>query len=117
MTAAAVPPGSSELPEPAGLAGLAGRRVAIWGFGAEGRSTLAALRCRLPEQPVTILDDGEPAPERLAEIQGLAGVELITGPAALAALPGFEVVVKAPGISPHTGRSARALAEARAAAL
>ena len=45
---------------------LEGKRVAIWGYGREGRSALAALRWRLPSQPVTVFcshDEAEPLRE------------------------------------------------------
>lgn len=71
---------------------LEGRRVALWGFGREGRATLRALRRVLPELPVTVVDEGTPSGE-------VTGVELLTGPEGVAALGGFDVVVKSPGIS------------------
>ena len=36
------------------VADLANRRVAIWGYGREGRATLAALRRRFPAKPLTL---------------------------------------------------------------
>ena len=33
---------------------LEGKRLAIWGYGREGRAALAALRWRLPGQPITV---------------------------------------------------------------
>ena len=36
------------------ISGLEGKRVAIWGYGREGRAALAALRWRLPGQRVTV---------------------------------------------------------------
>jgi len=74
------------------LGDLAGRRVALWGFGREGRATLHALRRVLPDLPVTVVDEGTPSEEP-------TGAELLTGPEGVAALGGFDVVVKSPGIS------------------
>lgn len=37
-----------------GFAALAGRRVAVWGHGREGRAALSALRTRLPESRPTL---------------------------------------------------------------
>ncbi len=71
------------------------RRVALWGFGREGRATLRALRRVLPEQPITIVDEAPPTSETLTDA---CGAELVTGPDAVAALDGFDVVVKSPGI-------------------
>lgn len=94
---------------------LAGRRVAIWGFGTEGRATLRALQARLPGQRVAVLNDA-PLPPSLREELSLAPeVELQLGSAALAALPSYEVIVKSPGVSPYVGPSAAALEAARAA--
>ena len=39
---------------PLKIAALAGRRVALWGWGREGRAAYHALRSRLPEQALTL---------------------------------------------------------------
>ena len=36
------------------IADLAGQRVALWGWGREGRAAYTALRARLPEQALTL---------------------------------------------------------------
>ncbi|MBN8884277.1 MAG: UDP-N-acetylmuramoyl-L-alanine--D-glutamate ligase [Rudaea sp.] len=36
------------------LSALAGKRVAIWGYGREGRAALSVLRRRFPDQPITL---------------------------------------------------------------
>ena len=36
------------------LSQLDGRRVALWGWGREGRAAYRALRTRLPEVPLTL---------------------------------------------------------------
>src|SRR5690349_10393080 len=41
---------------------LEGKRVAIWGYGREGRAALAALRWRLPRQPITVFCSDAEAP-------------------------------------------------------
>jgi UDP-N-acetylmuramoyl-L-alanine---L-glutamate ligase len=70
---------------------LRGRRVAIWGFAREGRAALRFLRERDPGLAVTVLDD--------ADAPGI-DVPLISGRARIAAaIDGFDVVVKSPGIS------------------
>jgi UDP-N-acetylmuramoylalanine--D-glutamate ligase len=67
---------------------LRGKRVAIWGYGREGRAALQFLRERGVD--ATVLDDGA--------IE--ADAPLITGRAAIAAaIGGFDAVVKSPGIS------------------
>ncbi len=75
------------------LSELEGRRLALWGLGREGWSTLRALRRLWPQMPLTILDDAE------IEVDEL-GVDVVTGrDAVAAALPGFDVVIKSPGVS------------------
>jgi UDP-N-acetylmuramoylalanine--D-glutamate ligase len=67
---------------------LRGKRIAIWGYGREGRAALPFLRERGVE--ATVLDDG--AVE--------ADAPVITGRDAIVATIGsFDVVVKSPGIS------------------
>jgi UDP-N-acetylmuramoylalanine--D-glutamate ligase len=71
---------------------LRGRRVAIWGFAREGRAALRFLRERDPGMAITVLDDAGGT----AEIDA----PLIGGRTAIAAaIAGFDVVVKSPGIS------------------
>lgn len=77
------------------IAELAGRRVAVWGAGREGHAALAALRRCLPETPLALF---------CTPVEALDFVDdpLITCHAAApdaAALAGFEVVLKSPGIS------------------
>jgi UDP-N-acetylmuramoyl-L-alanine---L-glutamate ligase len=67
---------------------LHGKRIAIWGYGREGRAALQFLRERGVE--ATVLDDGAV----------VADAPLIIGRAAIAsAIGGFDAVVKSPGIS------------------
>lgn len=80
------------------IAELAGRRVAVWGFGHEGRAAIAALRQRLPSLPLTLYC-GEAEVDAARAFD--AGLNVIGSEPDAAALSGFEVVVKSPGISAY----------------
>jgi UDP-N-acetylmuramoyl-L-alanine---L-glutamate ligase len=80
------------------IADLAGQRVAIWGFGREGRAAISALRTRLPRLPLTVFCSAAEVPA--AQALGPALVVRGEEPDA-AALGGFDVVVKSPGISAY----------------
>ncbi|MFN7136805.1 MAG: UDP-N-acetylmuramoyl-L-alanine--D-glutamate ligase [Thermomonas sp.] len=80
------------------IADLAGRRVALWGWGHEGRAAYHALRARLPAQALTLFCDPAEAAQAAALGDPRLAVETEAGGARLAA---FEVVVKSPGISPY----------------
>ena len=72
---------------------LRGKRVAIWGFGREGRAALRFLRAHDPSIALTVLED---ATEATVDCPA----PLIHGRAAIAAeIRNFDVVVKSPGIS------------------
>jgi UDP-N-acetylmuramoylalanine--D-glutamate ligase len=90
------------------LAELAGRRVAVWGGGREGRAALAAIRRRLPDLRCTVFCRAEEAPLLVAQDER---VRVITTPPDAATLAQFDVVIKSPGISPYRPP----LAEAQAA--
>lgn len=77
------------------IADLAGRRIAVWGCGREGRATIVALHARLPGHPLTVFCNE-------AEASSLpAGVDALTSPVDGPALSAFDVVVKSPGISAY----------------
>ncbi len=77
---------------------LEGRRVALWGWGREGRAAFAVLRQRLPALELTLFcPDAEAAAAR-AEAGNALQVRSDVSAESLAA---FEVVIKSPGISPY----------------
>jgi UDP-N-acetylmuramoylalanine--D-glutamate ligase len=80
------------------LSQLDGERVALWGWGREGRAAYRALRARLPSLPLTLFCDASEAEEAAS-----LGDPLLTTAtrADTDALSAFDVVVKSPGISPY----------------
>ena len=86
---------------------LEGRRVALWGWGREGRAAYQALRARLPALPLTLFCNAAEAGEAAALDDALLRVEQTVDGEALAR---HEVVVKSPGISPYQPTAQAALA-------
>lgn len=75
------------------IADLAGKRVAIWGLGREGRAAMQAVRAQLPQLPLTIFDDHP---------RGIVGDDLLrveAGSPDVTQLGNFDVLIKSPGIS------------------
>jgi UDP-N-acetylmuramoylalanine--D-glutamate ligase len=77
---------------------LDGRRVALWGWGREGRAAYRAIRSRLPSLPLTLFCNAAEAAEANALGDGALCVATEVDAAALSR---FELVVKSPGISPY----------------
>ncbi|MFL6592989.1 MAG: UDP-N-acetylmuramoyl-L-alanine--D-glutamate ligase [Luteimonas sp.] len=86
---------------------LDGRRVALWGWGREGRAAYRAIRARLPSLPLTLFCSVEEAGQALAVDDSLLSVET---DATAQRLGRFEVVVKSPGISPYREEAVAAIA-------
>ncbi|HEY8586267.1 MAG TPA: UDP-N-acetylmuramoyl-L-alanine--D-glutamate ligase [Rhodanobacter sp.] len=80
------------------IAELAGRRVAIWGFGREGRAVIKTLRTALPSQSLSLLCRANESDAARAFDSAL---DVITGEPDAAMLGRFDVVVKSPGISAY----------------
>ncbi len=83
---------------PLHIASLAGKRVALWGWGREGRAAYTALRSRLPQQALTLFCSAAEAADAMASGDPLLAIEHEAGGERLAS---FDVVVKSPGISPN----------------
>jgi UDP-N-acetylmuramoylalanine--D-glutamate ligase len=77
---------------------LDGRRVALWGWGREGRAAHRALRSRLPRLPLTLFCAPDEAMQARDAGDPLLSTEIEATAERLAA---FDVVVKSPGISPY----------------
>ena len=80
------------------IAALAGQRVAIWGFGREGRAAITALRQRLPQQPLTLFCS---AAETTAAHAFDAALDVRSEEPDASALAAFDVIIKSPGISAY----------------
>ncbi|MGN7918578.1 UDP-N-acetylmuramoyl-L-alanine--D-glutamate ligase [Lysobacter sp. 22409] len=77
---------------------LDGQRVALWGWGREGRAAYQAIRSRLPELALTLFCPADEA----ADARGLNDARLAVETAATAdRLSAFDWVIKSPGISPY----------------
>ncbi|MHC6215892.1 UDP-N-acetylmuramoyl-L-alanine--D-glutamate ligase [Stenotrophomonas acidaminiphila] len=87
---------------------LEGKRVALWGWGREGRAAFHALHERLPGLPLTLFCPQAEAAAARAESAGALQVESAATGEALAR---FDVVVKSPGISPYTPEALQAQAQ------
>lgn len=77
---------------------LEGKRVALWGWGREGRAAYRAIRSRLPALPLTLFCNREEAAEAEILADPLLAVRLEANAESLAA---HQLVVKSPGISPY----------------
>ncbi|MBJ7574847.1 UDP-N-acetylmuramoyl-L-alanine--D-glutamate ligase [Luteimonas sp. MC1828] len=77
---------------------LDGRRVALWGWGREGRAAYHALRGRLPRLALTLFCEASEVAAATALGDPLLAVETDASAGRLAS---FDVVVKSPGISPY----------------
>lgn len=87
---------------------LEGKRVALWGWGREGRAAHQAIRTRLPGLPLTLFCNEEEA--RSAADLGDAGLT-ISNAASADALAAFDIVIKSPGISPYQPEALAAAAQ------
>ncbi|HEY4146321.1 UDP-N-acetylmuramoyl-L-alanine--D-glutamate ligase [Pinirhizobacter sp.] len=80
---------------------LEGRRIAAWGFGREGRATLAWLRKRLPDAPLALFCLPSEEDEARAFGQTLRSLDVRTAVPDDGLLAAFDIVVKSPGISAY----------------
>jgi UDP-N-acetylmuramoylalanine--D-glutamate ligase len=78
---------------------LIGKKVAIWGLGKEGWSTLKTLNKALPSLRINILNDNPLPVGDVERVEKDYIATISTGPDAIANLSTFDVVIKSPGIS------------------
>ncbi len=78
---------------------LEGKRVAVFGFGHEGRAACRAFRLKFPEQPLTLLCTEQAA--AAATALNDARLDIDTRAVSVEALRAFDIVIKSPGISPY----------------
>jgi len=77
---------------------LGGRKVALWGWGREGRAAYRAIRAKLPQLALTLFCNAEEA----TDAQAIGDAQLsVETEASAARLGAFDIVVKSPGISPY----------------
>ncbi len=89
------------------ISALEGKRVALWGFGREGRAAHAAFRRRFPCQRLTLFCPLAEHP--LAQALADPLLEICEAPS-VDELCSFDAVIKSPGISPYVPPAAEALA-------
>ena len=78
---------------------LANAKVAVWGYGREGRSVLAALRRRYPEQPLILYCKPDEADFARQRNDGF--LRVVDSPPDADALSAHAIVIKSPGISAY----------------
>ncbi|HST28565.1 MAG TPA: UDP-N-acetylmuramoyl-L-alanine--D-glutamate ligase [Rudaea sp.] len=79
------------------LADLERARVAVWGYGREGRAALATLRQRFPDKPLVLFC----SEDEKVQVTVDANLRLVAGLVDAQALSPFDIVIKSPGISPY----------------
>ncbi|MGO1001649.1 UDP-N-acetylmuramoyl-L-alanine--D-glutamate ligase [Lysobacter sp. CA196] len=77
---------------------LDGQRVALWGWGREGRAAYQAIRSRLPELALTLFCSADEAADARALNDARLAIETAASAERLSA---FAWVIKSPGISPY----------------
>ena len=77
---------------------LEGERVALWGWGHEGRAAYRAIRARLPGLPLTLFCSAAEAVDAVSLADASLAIETEANAARLSA---FDFVIKSPGISPY----------------
>ncbi len=76
---------------------LEGKRIALLGFGREGRSSYTLIRRILPRQKLTLVDDNENV-RNDPQLTNDPDLQFITGENCLIAIDDFDIAIKSPGI-------------------
>lgn len=83
------------------LTELTSKRIAVWGFGREGRATLAWLRKRVGAAPLALFCAPGEVAAALAFAESLGGLTVHGTAPDDGMLAAFDIVVKSPGISAY----------------
>ncbi len=90
------------------LADLADKRVAVWGYGREGRAALSTLRKYFLDKPLSLICSSAEAEN--AQALDDPTLSIINGDADVATLAQFDVVIKSPGVSAYKSPVPEAIA-------
>lgn len=88
---------------------LEGKKIAIWGYGREGKAALVALRLRLPQQSLTVFASESEMSSLQATADPYLTFDSVVDGEKLAA---FDIVIKSPGISPYRSPAIDAVKQA-----
>ncbi|MBC7474941.1 MAG: UDP-N-acetylmuramoyl-L-alanine--D-glutamate ligase [Candidatus Sericytochromatia bacterium] len=80
---------------------LKDKKVAIWGLGSEGWSTLKTIRKKFPALPITVLNDAAFSPEMEMMLTHDPFMSLISSEQVKLSLKDFDIIIKSPGISAY----------------
>ncbi|MFN8576148.1 MAG: UDP-N-acetylmuramoyl-L-alanine--D-glutamate ligase [Candidatus Sericytochromatia bacterium] len=80
---------------------LRGKKLALWGLGSEGWSTLKMIRKKFPATQITLLNDKDIKNEMESMLQQDPFLTLVTGDDIKNVINDFDIVIKSPGISSY----------------
>ena len=80
---------------------LRDKKIAVWGLGAEGWSTLKILRKKFPAVTLTVINDAPFSKEMDMMLTQDPFLKLLTGEDIANSLIDFDVIIKSPGISAY----------------